>query len=101
MPQRDRVQRVAFVNRREPGLVEVVYAGSVVRVPRTITEMLTRETDGTLYSSRRQIVEVTLYDIEVIAFGTGGVVYHLRAPRGRLLPAVRRAPRPRSGPSIA
>ncbi len=35
VPRRDRVERVAFVNRREPGLVEIVCAGSVVRVPRT------------------------------------------------------------------
>ena len=33
---RDRVRRVAFVNRREGGLVEIVYADSVVRIPRTI-----------------------------------------------------------------
>lgn len=84
VPPRDRVQRVAFVNRKEPGATEIVYVASVVRVPRTITETRSRR-DGSQYSARRQIVEVDLYDIEVIAFGGGRVAYHLRAPAGRLM----------------
>ena len=84
VPKRDKVQRVAFVNRKEPGLVEIVYADSVVRVPRTIVETLTRA-DGSQYSARRELAEVTLYDIEVMAFGGGRIVHHLRADVGRLM----------------
>ncbi len=99
VPPRDRAARVAFVNRREPGAVEIVFAGSVVRVPRTVTETRSRR-DGSRYSARRQIVEVTLYDVEVMAFGGGRVAYHVRAPVGRLMSEPGGGPAPPKPPGL-
>ncbi len=83
VPPRDRASRVAFVNRREGGLVEIVYADTVARVPRT-RDVRVRDDNGLERMIREEFVEVTLYGIEAMAFGGGSVAYHMVAPVGRV-----------------